>query len=195
MESNREAYSHYLRAVDFVDRLPDAEQAAVLEELATFAYAASQLEEAFAAMERAIAVYRRLGDDAAVGRCTRVVSRFYWFSGDGGEARRKALEAVAILEPLGESVELARAYSGLSQLAMLAEDTDDALDWGERALELAVRLGDESTRVHALVNIASAKIMLDATADRRAARGDRDRRRARGAARGGARALQPRRTR
>ena len=35
LESNREAYSHYRRAADFVDRLPAAEQAAVLEELAT----------------------------------------------------------------------------------------------------------------------------------------------------------------
>ena len=67
---------------------------------------------------------RELGDEEAVGRCTRVLSRFHWFAGDGDAARRTALEAIAILEPLGESVELARAYSALSQLAMLAEDAD-----------------------------------------------------------------------
>jgi DNA-binding CsgD family transcriptional regulator len=69
--------------------------------------------------------------------------------------------AVRILEPLGESVELAHAYSGLSQLAMLADDTDDALVWGGHALELAIRLGDERVRIHALVNIGSAQIQLD----------------------------------
>jgi DNA-binding CsgD family transcriptional regulator len=44
---------------------------------------------------------------------------------------------------------------------MNGEDTDEALAWGERALELATRLGDDSTRAHALVNIGSARIQLD----------------------------------
>jgi ATP/maltotriose-dependent transcriptional regulator MalT len=90
-----------------------------------------------------------------------VLSRLHWFTGDGEPARAKALEAVAILEPLGESVELARAYSGVSQLAMLEDDSGQALHWGERALELAGRLGDEGTRAHALVNIGCAKIQRD----------------------------------
>ena len=80
-----------------------------------------------------------LGDDAAVGRCTRILSRLHWFAGDGAAAREAAFEAIAILEPLGESIELARAYSGVSQLEMLAEDLDATLVWGTRALELATR--------------------------------------------------------
>ena len=161
LDSNREAYSHYRRAADFIAALAPLEQAAVLEELANAAYLVGRLEEAFAAIEQAIAVLRRLGDDAAVGRCTRVLSRFHWFAGDGEAARATALEAVAILEPLGESAELARAYSGLSQLGMLAEDAEQAFEWGERALELATRLGDERTRAHAFVNIGSARVQLD----------------------------------
>ena len=164
LESNRVAYSHYRRASHFVERLPPPEQAAVLEELATAAYAVGRIEDAFPAMERAIAAYGELGEDEAVGRCTRTQSRFYWYAGDGDAARAKAVEAIAILEPLGESAELARAYSGLSQLAMLAEETEPALEWGQRALDLAVRLGDERSRAHALVNIGSARIDLDRTA-------------------------------
>jgi DNA-binding CsgD family transcriptional regulator len=90
-----------------------------------------------------------------------MLSRFHWYAGDGVVARGKALEAIAVLQRLGESAELARAYSGLSQLAMLAEDTEQALEWGEQALALATRLGDESTRAHALVNIGSAQIQVD----------------------------------
>jgi DNA-binding CsgD family transcriptional regulator len=161
LESNREAYSHYRRAADFVDGLPAAERADVLEELAKVTYAVGRLEEAFPAMERAIEAHALLGHREAVGRCTRLVSRFYWYAGDGFEARRKASEAVEILEPLGESVELAHAYSGVSQLAMLADETEDALEWGERALELAIRLRDDTVRVHALVNIGSARMQLD----------------------------------
>ena len=161
LESNREAYSHYRRASDFVDRLPAPEQGAVLEEIAMSAYVVNHLELAMPAIDRAIAVYAELGDTAAVGRCTRILSRFHWFAGDGGPAMVKAREAIAILEPLGESVELARAYSGMSQLAMLAEDAPATYEWGERALELATRLGDEGTRAHALVNIGSANIMRE----------------------------------
>jgi DNA-binding CsgD family transcriptional regulator/tetratricopeptide (TPR) repeat protein len=161
LESNREAYSHYRRAVDFVDRLPPEDQARVFEELASAAYVANSLDDAFPAIDRAIALYSELGDRAAVGRCTRALSRVHWFAGSGDAARTKAREAIEILEPLGESAELARAYSGLSQLGMLAEDPDEAFSWGERALELAGRLGDEQTRAHALINIGTARLQLD----------------------------------
>ena len=161
LDSNREAYSHYRRAAAFLDRLPAAERAAVLEELAGAAYAVYRLEDAFKAIERSIAEWAALGDGAAVGRCTQILSRFYWHAGDGDAARAKALEAIEILQPLGESVELARAYSGLAQLKNLAEYNDQALLWGERALELATKLGDERTRAHVLVNIASVKLDVD----------------------------------
>ena len=110
---------------------PPREQAAVLEELATAAYAVGRLDDAFAAIERAIAIHRALGDEAALGRCTRdPVALPLVRRRRRRRARDKALEAIAILEPLGESVELARAYSGVSQLAMLAEDAEQALELG-----------------------------------------------------------------
>jgi DNA-binding CsgD family transcriptional regulator/tetratricopeptide (TPR) repeat protein len=160
-ESNREAYRHYRRAGDFVDRLPLVEQADLLEELATAAYVVGRIDGAFEAIEDAIDIHRELGDRAALGRCTRELSRFHWFAGDGGPARATAVEAIRILEPLGESIELARACSGVAQLAMLADDGDQARSWGERALELATRLGDDTTRAHALVNMGCARVQMD----------------------------------
>jgi DNA-binding CsgD family transcriptional regulator/tetratricopeptide (TPR) repeat protein len=160
LESNREAYSHYRRAADFADLLPLAEQTALLEELAAASYVANRLEHAFSAIKRAIEIHRELEDWAGVGRCTRVTSRLYWYAGEGAAARKRAREAVAILEPLGESRELARSYSELSQLAMLEEDLEQTLVWGERALDLAIKLGDESTRAHALVNLGAARFQV-----------------------------------
>ena len=161
LDSNREAYSHYRRASAFLDRLPAHERAAALEELATAAYAVYRLDDAFRAIERSIAEWTALRDAAAVGRCTQILSRFHWHAGDGDAARAKALEAIEILEPLGESVELARAYSGLAQLKNLAEYNDQALLWGERALELATKLGDERTRAQVLVNLGSVTLDVD----------------------------------
>jgi DNA-binding CsgD family transcriptional regulator/tetratricopeptide (TPR) repeat protein len=159
--SNREAFSLYRRAVEFLDRLTEPEQAAVLEELAIVAYKLGDAPEALAAIERARALHVERGDALAVGRCTRVLARFRWLAGQGTLSREAALDAVAILEPLGESSELARAFSSLAQFAMLEEDAAATFAWAERAIALAERLGDESTRVHALVNVGAARILLD----------------------------------
>ena len=161
LDSNREAFSHYRRAVIFVDRLSGSERPVVYEELARSAYAVYRLEDALEASEHAIAEWKAVGDEAAVGRCTQLLSRCHWHMGDGDAARATALEAIEILEPLGESVELARAYSGLGQLKNLAELNDQALEWGERALDLATRLGDERTQAHVLVNLASVRVDVD----------------------------------
>ncbi|MGZ8783255.1 MAG: ATP-binding protein, partial [Gaiellaceae bacterium] len=159
--SNREAYSHYRRASAFLDRLQAPERAAVLEELASAAYAVYRLDDAFKAIKASIAEWAALKDGAAVGRCTQILSRCHWHAGDGDAARATALEAIQILEPLGDTVELARAYSGLAQLKNLAELNDQALLWGERALELATKLGDERTRAHVLVNLGSVTLDVD----------------------------------
>jgi hypothetical protein len=88
-------------------------------------------------------------------------ARFHWYAGDGEAAREQALAAVAILEPLGESIELARAYSALSQLAMLSSNPEETLAWGDQAVALATRLGDGDTRAHALVTLGVSRVQAD----------------------------------
>ena len=159
--SNREANAHFVRAAQFADRLPRTEQAALFEEFAVIAYLVVRMDDAFVAIDRAIDLYDGLADQAAMGRCIRLRSRFHWYAGDNPAARADARAAISILEALGESAELARAYSGLSQLAMLASEANTALEWGERAVELATRLGDDRTKAHALVNIGTVEMNAD----------------------------------
>jgi DNA-binding CsgD family transcriptional regulator len=161
VESNREAHAHYHRALDFLDASPPAEQAVILEEAAAAAYYVGRIEDAHEAVRRARGIHRRLDDRQGLGRCTRILSRLHWFVGDGDQARALADEAVRLLEPLGESVDLARAFSSVSQLAMLEPDSRRALDWGERALAAAARLGDDATAAHAKVNVATVLLQLD----------------------------------
>lgn len=161
VESNREAYAHFRRAVARPDLLSRFEQAGLLEDYAMAAYLVGRLDDAFDSIRRAITLSRELGDKEAVGRATRILSRFHWFGGDGESALREGRAAVAVLEQLGPSIELAKAYSGLSQLAMLSAHTDEAIEWGRRAVDLSHRFGDDRTRAHALVNIGSAHTLVD----------------------------------
>jgi DNA-binding CsgD family transcriptional regulator/tetratricopeptide (TPR) repeat protein len=161
LESRREAYAHFRRALDFVDGLPQPEQAAVLGEYAAAAYFAGHLDEALDATRRVIEMHREHGDDAEVGRWTRVLARLLWFAGDGKGVHAKAREAVDILEPLGPSIHLGAAYNTMSRHAMLRREIAETELWGARALDMADRFDDEETRVQALVNIASARLLVD----------------------------------
>ena len=54
----------------------------------------------------------------------------------------EAERAVQLLEPLQPGPELAMAYSNMAQLRMLAGDVAGTRGWGDRAIELAERLGE-----------------------------------------------------
>ena len=161
VESNREAYAHFRRAAEFAERLSEGEQAELFEELAVMSYTVGRLDDAFAAIHRAISLNAEGDNLVAEGRCHRLLSRFNWYAGNGQEAWNEGRVAVETLEHLGDSVDLAQAYSGLSQLAMLASHDAEAITWGTRALELAERLGDNRIRAHALINIGVPRTNAD----------------------------------
>jgi DNA-binding CsgD family transcriptional regulator/tetratricopeptide (TPR) repeat protein len=158
VSSNREAYAHYHRTLDFLDRYPRDEQAVVLEELAGVAHLLGRFVDAIAATEQAAAIWDELGDRMAVGRSHRVLSRLLWFVGDGARAEAEVLEAIAILEPFGASCELATTYGVFARLKMLAADGAAARLWAGRALALADELDDECTRAHARVTLATVAV-------------------------------------
>jgi DNA-binding CsgD family transcriptional regulator/tetratricopeptide (TPR) repeat protein len=158
LSSHREAAAQYARALRFASALPPAERARLLECQSYEYYLTDQIPEAVAAREAALKIWRVEGDPLREGDCLRWLSRLYWFTGDrarAGEAGRAALQA---LEPLTPGRELAMALSNWAQLHMLAQRSTEAISWGERAIELAERLGDSTTLVHALNNVGSARL-------------------------------------
>src|SRR5919204_3477542 len=50
------------------------------------------------------------------------------------------------------------AYANVSQRRMVVEEHDEAIAWGNRALELARRLDDDEVLVYALSNIGTAEL-------------------------------------
>jgi len=154
--AHREAAAHYATALRVADQLPLERQAELLEGRAYECYLTSQMEEAVQARQAALRIWRQLDRSDQVGHTLRWLSRLSWFLGQSGEAQQYAAEAVQLLETLPPDARLAMAYSNRAQLAMLADNTAEAVRWGERAMALAESLGDTETLVHALTNVGTA---------------------------------------
>jgi len=155
--AHREAAAHYGSAVRAGRALPDADIAALLEHRSYECYLTGDAEEALAARRSALERYRRAGDLLREGDQLRWISRVSWFAGHNNEAEEAANAAVAVLEPLPPGRELAMAYSNVAQLRMLADEWEQAIAWGERAIGLAEELGEPEILVHALNNVGSAE--------------------------------------
>jgi tetratricopeptide (TPR) repeat protein len=156
--AHREAAAHYALGLRFAEGLPPERRGALLEGRSYEEYQYGLIPESMAAREEALAIWRRLGNRRREGAALRWLSRLAWSSGQRQAAERYAAEAVAVLEPLGPSPELAWAYSNRSQLHMLAAETTDAVAWGEKAIAMAETLGDGEVLVHALTNVGTAQI-------------------------------------
>jgi DNA-binding CsgD family transcriptional regulator/tetratricopeptide (TPR) repeat protein len=151
--AHREAAAQYARALRFGDGLPAAERAELLELRARECYVTDQYDEGIAALEQALEYRRTLGDRLKEGDALRRLSEFLWCPGRTAEAERSARDAVALLEGQPAGRELALAYDNLATNCKDAMRPEEAIAWGERALELAERLGDTEISVHALATI------------------------------------------
>ncbi|MFP3915500.1 MAG: ATP-binding protein, partial [Actinomycetota bacterium] len=95
-----EAREHYRQALSSPDQFPVEERATLLEEYATECLLTSHLEEAGAALERAISL-REKGDVDRLGADLTLLSEVRWAQARGSEAEKAALRAVETLEERG----------------------------------------------------------------------------------------------
>jgi DNA-binding CsgD family transcriptional regulator len=156
--AHREAAAQFARALRFADGLGRAERAGLLERRSYECYLTDDLQAAIQARRLALSEHTERGDRLRAGDTHRWLSRLFWFSGDNTTASAEAEQAIELLETLPPGPELAMAYSNMAQLAMLADDVPQTRLWGTRAIELAERLGDTETLVHALNNVGTVEL-------------------------------------
>ena len=157
--AHREAAAQYERALRFAERMAPDLRADLTERLAYEWYVTGQMEDALAVQQRAVRARRELGDVVKEADSLRSLSRILRFAGRTSEAVPVAEEAVALLDRLPPSHELAMAYAGLSHLYVNAEDVDGAVAWNARALDLAERLGDTEAIVYARTNFGAIEFL------------------------------------
>jgi DNA-binding CsgD family transcriptional regulator/tetratricopeptide (TPR) repeat protein len=157
--AHRAAAEHYRAALRHAHLLADAERADLLGRLSYECYLTDQTEEALAARQESLELYRAAGDVRETGTALRWLSRLSWFLARNADAHRYAAEAVAVLEALPPGSDLAMAYSNMAQLRMLDEDVPGSLVWGDRAIELSRRIGDQDVLAHALNNVGTSHMI------------------------------------
>jgi len=157
--AHRQAAAHYATASRYAGSLPVTSRADLLEHLSYECYLTGQVDDAIVAREAALALRQDAGDRLKEGDNLRWLSRLSWFNGRRQQTEAYAAQAVAILSDLPPGRELAMAYSNQAQLHMLADDVEQALAWGQRAIDLATVLGDREILCHALNNVGTAKMM------------------------------------
>jgi DNA-binding CsgD family transcriptional regulator/tetratricopeptide (TPR) repeat protein len=155
--AHREAEAQYGLALRFGDRLSPEERADLLEQFADEGYLTDMRDPAIDALQEAVEIHRARGDLRREGEALRLLARLLVCPGRNVEARAAAMEAVAALEQLPPGRELARAYSMLSHVSMLASAHEETIAWGSRAIELAERTGDTEALVNALNNVGVAE--------------------------------------
>ncbi|HEU6444389.1 MAG TPA: helix-turn-helix transcriptional regulator, partial [Gaiellaceae bacterium] len=139
--AHREAADQYALALRFSESLEPRAVAELLESLAYERYLTGRTEDALAAQEQALALYRELGDRLKEGDMLRWSSRLLYLSARIGDARAAAREAVEILEALPPSAELGLAYGHMAHLAQIDLDVEGARAWGDRAVAVGTELG------------------------------------------------------
>jgi DNA-binding CsgD family transcriptional regulator/tetratricopeptide (TPR) repeat protein len=164
--SHREAAAQFARALRYGADLPRGRRAELLERRSYECYLTNDMAGAIDARRLALEEHSAAGDRLRQGDAHRWLSRLAWFRGESAAAESEARRAVELLQPLAPGRELAMAYSNMAQLRMLASDQPAASAWGERAIELAERLGETEIVVHALNNVGAAELEQGMTGGR-----------------------------
>ena len=134
--SHREAAAQYERALRFAAHAAPSAQAELYSGLAEEATLSDRSQAAANADEQALRLWRQLDDRRREGQSLQRYSLTLKHLCRGEEAVAAAVEAVATLEPLGETRELARAYASLAALRMTRNETGAAVELARRAQTL-----------------------------------------------------------
>jgi DNA-binding CsgD family transcriptional regulator len=159
--AHREAAAHLATTIAHSHALSAPERARLLELHATECDLTNQVAAALDSATQALAIWRAEGEIEAQARMLLMIAMQQWKSGQKARADHPVAEAIRLLEILPPSPALAMAYSARSQRAMTSQQIQEAIDFGQRALELAERFQDNGVRAHALNNIGCALLSRD----------------------------------
>jgi DNA-binding CsgD family transcriptional regulator/tetratricopeptide (TPR) repeat protein len=161
LASHREAAAQFERALRFADGRDSVFVADLNTRLAAELSFIDRWADAAVAREAALTLWREVGDRVREGDTLRQLSRTMWRLSRGKEAAERAQGAIATLEPLGATPELAWAYATLAAQNMFESEFDAGLEAGRSAIDLAERLGLADVLSDALNTVSCIEMNTD----------------------------------
>jgi DNA-binding CsgD family transcriptional regulator len=158
--SFREAANLYGSALVHTEASDASTRRPLLEGRAYTCERVERFDDAIAAGEELIALAAANADERVQAGWECWLGGVYRVAGRGSDAWRLLEGAVERLEPLGESVELARALALLGQHQMVSSQSANAIVTTRCAFAMAERLGAEEIAVHALDTCGTAMACL-----------------------------------
>ena len=152
----REAAGWFRRAAEIAERigLPPAERAAIWEACARASEEVEAYPEVARILHTALGQYEESGRLVDAGRIRARLSWIAFLSGSEDDALPLAERALAMLEPLGDSRDLATALHVRGWYLFRRMRYDEAEAHLRRAIEITERVGDDVGRGHALISLA-----------------------------------------
>jgi DNA-binding CsgD family transcriptional regulator/tetratricopeptide (TPR) repeat protein len=156
VRGHREAAAQYERALRFAERLEPLERAELLEAWSYECWLTNRIADAMEGRREAADIRRAGGDRRRQADDLVWLSQMLRGSGRAAEAEAAGAAAVDALRGLPPGRELAWAYSNLATHRMQDERTEEAIEWAQRAIDLATEVGDVRTLVTALASLGGA---------------------------------------
>ncbi|MFC4453724.1 ATP-binding protein [Deinococcus sonorensis] len=161
LKAHREAGAQLSRALRQAHRLTPADHARLLGEYAEECFITDQPEEAIRAHQAALAIWQEMGDQERAGETLSHLARLFVGMGRNADAEQASRASLDLLGALAPGGALAFAYACQAHLRMLNRDNQDAIRWGQRAIELAEAHQRPSLLVLALNTVGTASLLQE----------------------------------
>src|SRR5689334_23052870 len=158
-----EASKLFFTAIEYFEENDSDQLVTLYEHYAYECYLTNQLQDAIIYQGKALKVWKEKNEIEKVGNSLRLFSRLWWFDGNRQKAESYAGEAIEVLHKQPSSKAKAMAYSNMSQLKMLSDQTGECIFWGEKATSIARDVDDEETLAHAMINMGSALMVTQSS--------------------------------
>jgi DNA-binding CsgD family transcriptional regulator len=150
-----EASKLFLTAVEYSDGNDVDQMVEFYESYAYECYLTNQIKDAIIYEGKALKIWQKKNEIVRAGNSLRFLSRLWWFDGNREEAEKYGKQAIEILVSQPASKAKAMAYSNMSQLKMLSDETAECIEWGNKAIEMAKEIKDDEILCHAMNNVGS----------------------------------------
>jgi len=150
-----EASKLFLTAIEYSDGNNEDQMVELYESYAYECYLTNQTKDAIIYQGKALKIWQKKNEVERAGYSLSFLSRLWWFDGNRQEAEKYGQQAIEILESQPASKAKTTAYSNMSQLKMLSDETTECIQWGNKAINMAKEIKDDEILCHAMNNVGS----------------------------------------